>query len=303
MKMIADCGATNLRAATVVDGKPGPARRYKTAEIAGPAALIARFSDDCGRPVRQVALAVAAPVTADAVSYLNAGWSFSRAGLRQAAGLDRLLLVNDLAAVALSLPHLSPADMQNLGDGPRTGDSEAPIAVIGPGSGLGVAALLPDGAVLSTEGGHLSLAAETEAEDQVMAKLRAAYGHVSAERVLSGPGLAAIYNALGGGDAPPADVAEAGLAGRDPLAKTAIGMFTDWLGRFASSIALAQGARGGVVLAGGILPSWGDRFDGARFRAAFLSKGRVNPYLEAIPTQLLVHPDPALVGLAALISD
>ena len=301
MRMIADCGATNLRAAPVEAGRPGPIRRYRTAETEGPAALIARFAADAGAPVRQVALAVAAPVTGDAISYLNAGWSFSRTGLAEAAGLDRLIVVNDLAAVALALPRLSPDDMPLLGDGPDTGAPDAAIAVIGPGSGLGVAGLLPDGRVLPTEGGHVSLAPETEAEDRVAAVLRARYGHLSAERVLSGPGLAALYEALGGAEKTPAEVAEGGLSGADPLAAEAVGLFTDWLGRFAGSIALAMGARGGVVLAGGILPGWGQRFDGARFRAAFLSKGRVNPYLAAIPTRLLIHDEPALVGLAGLL--
>ena len=188
----------------------------------------------------------------------------------------------------------------------------APLAVLGPGSGLGVSGLLPRPGggwlPLSGEGGHVTLAAADDRESEVLARLRRRFGPVSAERALSGPGLVNLYRALcelaGREPAPlsPAEVSDAGLAGGCPHCREALELFAAFLGTVAGDLALTLGARGGVFIAGGIAPRLGDFLEGSAFRRRFEDKGPQRVYLEAIPTDLVIHPRPAFPGLGALLS-
>lgn len=306
--LLADIGATNARFGLVRDGALNESRILACADFASPVDAALAFLADIpadARP-RRGAFALAGPVLGDEVTMINRGWTFSLEETRKALGLDRFVAVNDFTAVALAAPRLGRADVMTVGGG--TAVAGAPVAVLGPGSGLGVSGLLPrpggGWVALSGEGGHATMAACDDREAEVLAALRARFGHVSAERVLSGPGLAALYAALAevNGDPlsePPeaAEITAAGLAESDPLAVETLELFCALLGTAAGNLALTLGAAGGVLMAGGIIPRLGERFARSPFRARFEDKGRLRPYLQKIPTAVITHPLPAFLGL------
>jgi glucokinase len=181
------------------------------------------------------------------------------------------------------------------------------MAAIGPGTGLGVAALLQAGGrriALSSEAGHLSFAPQDETDLAVWRTLKSRFGRVSAERLLSGPGLANLHSALAivrGVSAPllaPEEVTERGCAGHDPLCAEVLQRFSGLLGSYSGDIALAFAARGGVYLGGGIAPKLGMGFNAAAFREGFVAKGRLRPYLEPIPAYLIRRDGLPLLGAA-----
>ena len=309
--LLADIGGTHARFA--LSAGPGcplrdlgqvPTDAYPTLEAAVRAVLAASPPE---RPVTEAALAVAGPVSGDAVALSNHPWSWSVAGLCRTLGLQRLRVLNDFTALALAVPDLPPAALRAVGGGAACPGSA--IAVLGPGTGLGVSGLLPVGGrwvALEGEGGHVTLPATNAREAAVLACLAARYGHVSAERVLSGAGLLALHAALAAVDgeslpaaSDPAALAAAGIAGTDPRARECIDLFCAWLGTVAGNLALTLGARGGVYLGGGILPRWGDYLARSPFRARFDAHGRFSAYLGAIPVWLIDSPrSPALAGAA-----
>jgi glucokinase len=256
----------------------------------------------------RAALAVAAPILGDEVRMININWHFSQAELKAELGLAQLTICNDFAAIAWGLPYFGAADLRTVGGGQRV--AGATLATLGPGSGLGVGALVPttDGwAVMTGEGGHTTLAATTREEADVIAQIRDRYdGHCSAERVLSGPGLVNLYVALAelAGRAPPtvtpAEITTLAKEG-DALARKAEAMFFAFLGMVAGDLALTTGARGGVFIAGGIVPRYLDAFAKSEFRARFEAKGRYESYLAAIPTHVITAPLPAFLGLRHLL--
>ncbi len=195
-------------------------------------------------------------------------------------------------------------------DGP---DGRAAMAVIAPGTGLGVSGLVPDGAggfaAVEGEGGHRTLAAQSPREWAIVNALAERFGHASAERALSGPGIEALYRAVASidgvscrEDRTAAEIAHAAFNRTDPIAEEAVATFTGFLGSVAGDLALTLGARGGVYLAGGIVPGWGGRFDAARFLDRFRAKGRFRGYLDAVPVRVVTHPYPALAGAGHLLA-
>jgi glucokinase len=311
MDLMADIGATNTRCALLDDKGQGLAsEEFKNADFSGLDALLSAYLDNrraTDRP-RRAALAVAAPILGDEVHMLNIDWRFSQAALKAQLGLSQLIVCNDFAAVAWGLPHFGPDDLRKIGGG-RSG-ARATLAAIGPGSGLGVAALVPAAerwAVVAGEGGHVSMPALTPEESEIIASIGARYdGHCSAERVLSGPGLVNLYVAL----AERAGRTEAAVTPRDitalardgePLARKALSMFFAMLGTVAGDLALTTGARGGVFIAGGIVPKVLDAFAQSDFRERFESKGRYRDYLSGISTHVIVARHPAFPGLRSLL--
>lgn len=309
--LIADIGGTNARFALVEPGQePRHALVLRCADFAGPEAAaeayIARIAPGT-RPSR-AAFAIAGPVTGDMVAMTNHPWRFSIDAARSRLGVHSLRVVNDFTAVALAVPLLQPEHKVAVGGGaPAAG---TPIAALGPGTGLGVSALVPHGAAweaLATEGGHATMPAADEREDAVLSWLRGLYGHVSAERVLSGPGLVNLYSALAelAGREPealtPAAVSGRALDGSCPLCREALDMFFAMLGTVAGNLALSLGARQGVYIAGGIVPRMIDALQRSRFRARFEAKGRFDDYMAAIPVWVVTHPYPAFAGLAGVV--
>jgi glucokinase len=309
--LLADIGGTHARFALgEADGSVSDPLVLACRDFPGPAAAAEAYLAtvaDKGAP-RKGAFAVASPVIGDTIDMTNHTWTFRIDDVRRDLNLDDLRVINDFAAIALAVPHLGEADRHQVGGG--TAVPDAPIAVLGPGTGLGVSALVPAGGgwvPLATEGGHVTMAATTEREDAVIALLRRD-GHVSAEDVISGVGLVNLYRALSelekekpAPDVTPAEVTERALEGTCPRGSEALEMFCVLLGTAAANLALSLGARGGVYVAGGIVPKLGDAFAASGFRRRFEDKGRFSDYLAAVPTYVVTHELPAFVGLSHML--
>jgi glucokinase len=256
------------------------------------------------------ALGIANPVTGDAVTMTNHHWRFSVSGLREALGLQRLLLLNDFTALALALPTLQPENKQLIDPlGLSRPEAEATVALLGPGTGLGVSGLvrgLQQWVPISGEGGHVTLAAANATEFALIQALQKRHGHVSAERVLSGQGLLNLHQAWCEikGDAPstltqPSEVLDGANQQPDSTAAQAVRSFLDFLAAVSGDLALILGARGGVYLGGGIVPRLGQWLEPQAFRQRFEAKGRFQAYLQQIPIWLIHSPvSPALQGAA-----
>ena len=310
--LVADIGATNARFGLVSPKRVVlHTRTLAVADHPTIADAIAIYLGERGAlPMpHQGALAIASAITGDRVAMTNHPWSFSISALKSQFGFDRLEVINDFTALALALPHLSPADRQPVGGGdPVIG---TPIGVLGPGSGLGVSGLVPSRAEwisLSSEGGHATMAPASDRESAVLDHMRRHFDHVSAERVLSGPGLVNLYNTLAALDGvssrgyTAAQITDPGIGAADPLCAEATSLFCAMLGTMAANLALTLGARGGIYIGGGVVPRLGQRFAESPFRARFEAKGRFSHYLAAIPTWVVTHPLPAFLGCAAVLS-
>jgi glucokinase len=314
--LLGDIGATNARFALLDDAGAIHRTRiiachdHPTIEHAIEAYLAAEPNLNESQRPRAAAFAVAGPVTGDQVRLTNHPWAFSIADLRRYFALDRLLVINDFTANALALPHLQPADRAPIGGG--TGVAGAPLGIIGPGTGLGVGGLVPSATgwlPIASEGGHVTMAPASEREGAVLDLMRRRFDHVSAERILSGPGLVNLYNALAeldgalAGSYGPAQITDPLTGEVDRHCREAVDMFCAMLGTVAGNLALTIGARGGLYIAGGIVPRLGAVFASSGFRERFERKGRLAPYLAAIPTYVVTHATPAFIGLAALLRE
>jgi len=301
MHLLADVGGTNVRFA--VADAVGALRDIVVVPTQDDfAALVDAYLRDIDRPsIDCFACAAAGPCDGDAITLTNRPLRIDPALLVASSGARRALLVNDFAAVGHAVPLLQPSDVEQCGGGTRC--DEAPALLIGPGTGLGVACALwshGDWQVLPGEAGHADLAAVDDAELRAWQALRRGHGRVSAEDVLSGPGLQRLHLALGGEPGlTPLQIDRAADAG-DAVAVECRRLFVGWLGRVAGNLALALDARGGVFIAGGIVPGWRQRFDHARFREGFEDKAPMVARMRAIPSFVVIHPVPALLGLARL---
>ena len=310
---IGDIGGTNVRFALLLNGEVTDEKILKCKDHQGLArAARAYLEDICGdgeRPKR-AAFAIAGPVLGDRFQMTNHPWSFSIQDVAQKLELDELRLFNDFHALAMAIPHLSDDDLIQIGKGYV--EKAKPKAVLGPGTGLGVASLTWDGCSyrpVPGEGGHVTIPAKNQREFDVFEWLRSEkYSHISAERVCSGKGLVNVYNALRGlngrddlPDLEPEEISEAARGDDNPCAKEAWSMLTGFLGTVAGNLALTIGAHGGVYIAGGIMPQSADLMCHTNFREQFQAKGRFEEYLTAIPTFMITHPFPAFLGLKAYL--
>jgi glucokinase len=307
--LVGDIGATNARFALVgPDGSLARTRNLLCDDYPSFAAAIGAYLAEADAQPARAVLAVATSLDGDRVSFTNNPWTFSIAELTRHLGVQRLRVVNDFYANALAVPRLAANDLRKVGGGKAV--PQMPMGVIGPGSGLGVSAVVPQGDAfvpVAGEGGHVTMAAADDEESAVLGLMRKRYDHVSAERVLSGPGLVNLYNAvceLAGTPAAPltaAQISDPQTAAGDECAKKATAMFCAMLGTVAGNLALTLGARGGIYIAGGIVPKLAEAFARSQFRARFEDKGRLRAYLAAIPTFVVVRPDAALLGAAELL--
>jgi len=310
-RLLADVGGTNARfawqasaGAPITDVRVLPCADHPTLQAAMHAYLAGLNQ---GRPLA-AAIAIANPITGDEVRMTNHHWVFLQSAVKAEFGLQNLQLLNDFTALALALPALPADELRQVGGGAAV--PEAPIALLGAGTGLGVSGLLPDRRggwlPINGEGGHVTLPAVSARERLVMDGLIQRYGRASAERLLCGQGLVDACAILCAADGVPeralanaAEVTEAALSGRLPQAVETLDLFCALLGSVAGNLALTLGARGGVYIGGGIVPRLGDRFAQSPFRARFEAKGRFSAYLQAIPVWVITSAQsPALMGAA-----
>ncbi len=310
--LVGDVGGTNARFATVhlVDGHPVldrvesfPARRFPTL-----LAAVAAFIDGCKvRPDGGV-IAVAGPVTNGEIDLTNSPWRVSERELAD-LGLNPIRLINDFVAQAWGASIMPPDQLASLG-GPETGDPNATLAVLGPGTGFGVSALIRDingqQMAMTSEGGHVCFAPGDPVEDEMLRILRRRYDRVSIERLISGPGLLNLHKALAEIDGrqsridDPAAITEAALVDPNSPCGATLARFCAILGAVAGDIALTTGARGGVYIAGGIAPRILPFLKASPFRERFERKGRFQDYMAAIPTRVILHKHAALLGAGRL---
>lgn len=317
-RLLADIGGTNARFAWQ-DSAGAELRDVMTLSCAAHDSLataITHYLNLVQRPnAPWCAIGIANPITGDLVQMTNHHWSFSISALKQQMKFERLEVLNDFTALALALPDIAAADLRQVGG--QSAVPQAPLGLIGPGTGLGVSGLIAAGESgrwipLQGEGGHASLSASNEREAAVVGWLQRRYGHASAERALSGPGLSALHAALCELDGhtmrpgaeghalwEPARITEAALAGSDAVCVEAVDLFCAFLGGVAGNLALTLGARGGIYVGGGIVPRLGDTFERSAFRERFEAKGRFRSYLADIPAFVICSAvSPALRGVA-----
>ncbi|MEX0729350.1 MAG: glucokinase [Aquisalimonadaceae bacterium] len=306
--LVADIGGTNARFAVLDAPGRDPEHERVLACADYPDLIQATEAYLAGlprqRPAR-AAMAIANPVTGDRVRMTNHHWAFSIEETRQALGLRALHMVNDLTAQALAVRHLPAESLLSLGGGP--GVENAPLAILGPGTGLGVSGLIPCGGhwePLHGEGGHVSFSPVSDREIGVLQVMHREHDHVSVERLASGMGLVNLYRCLAilDGAVPellkPADITRRAADHACPHCVEAVRMFCGILGNITGNLILTLGARGGFYICGGIVPRLGDLFDVDYFRERMEAHGRFRPYLAEIPGYVVLAPHPALLGLS-----
>ena len=319
-RLLGDVGGTNARFGwqSLPDGPITDIHILPCAEHATIEAAIRAYLQLAGKPLPAAcAFGIANPVTGDQVRMTNHHWAFSIQQLQRDLGLDQLKVINDFTALALSLPDIPKAHLVQIsGSVPQ---ANAPMALLGAGTGLGVSGLVPSSSQpgqpgqwlpLAGEGGHITLAAHTLQEYQLIELIRQRYGHVSAERVLSGQGLVDLYLALRQLQGLPpqevtgaAEISNWALQDHDTVALEAMNLFAGWLGSVAGDLVLTLGARGGVYLGGGIVPRWLGWFEQSAFKSRFTAKGRFAAYLQDVPVWVIHAPDsPALWGAARALT-
>lgn len=309
-RLLGDIGGTNARFAWQDgdDSEPRDVQTLPTAEHATLGDAMAHYLRGLGRGTPPwCAFGIANPITGDQVKMTNHHWSFSISALKAELGFERLIVVNDFTALALALPGLPAGDLRQVGG--KAAEPNAPIGLIGPGTGLGVSGLIPTGepgrwAPLQGEGGHVTLAATTAREYAVLSALRERFGHASAERAVSGSGLVWMHDAQCrvDGVAVPEGITAAAISanaldGSDPRCVETLELFCGFLGSLAGDLALTLGARGGIYIGGGIVPRLGEMFARSTFRARMEAKGRFRGFIEPIPA-FVIHASvsPALLG-------
>jgi glucokinase len=302
MLLLGDVGGTNTRLALAAPGTTEPVaeRRYANADFSGFEPVLADFLAATATPVTAGCLAVAGPIADDGRSarLTNLPWSIDADALAVRFGLGRLSLANDFTAAALGVTATPPGCLAPLQAGEPL--AAAPRLVVGAGTGLGMAILLPEKQgwrVVPGEGGHAGFSPQDEAQLRVHKTLLAEHGRVTWERVVSGPGLSAIHRILAGAVLEPAAVAEAALAG-EAAAGRSVAVFLSAYGAFAGDMALAVMARGGVFLAGGIATKLLPLLPASAFRPAFNAKAEHAALAARMPVSVVTDASLGLRGAA-----
>lgn len=313
MCLIADIGGTNARFAIVEEGGYTP-RDERTLSCANYRSLIdavLAYLDEVSQPVPKTAsLAIATPVSNDRIVMTNHSWDLSVEETRKALGLRSLKVINDFTALALALPYLDADDYHKVGRGSAV--AKQTLGVLGAGTGLGVSGAIYTGSCwvpLQSEGGHIAYGPLNERESAVFDIIRQHHNFISAETLVSGPGLVLLYESIAKCDGvkhellSPQQITNRALNGLHTAAVEAVDMFCGILGSIAGNLALTLGARGGVFVGGGIVPRLGDYFSKSPFRARFENNARFTQYLAEIPTYVICSKYPALTGAAIATRD
>ena len=305
----ADIGGTHARfaLAELAPGalpRLGEMKRYRTREHEGLASAWAAFAGDCCEALpRNAALAVAAPIEGEVLTFMNCAWRIERATLAAELGLERLTLLNDFGAVANAVSVLGPDALAPIMGPDIPFPEDGVTTVLGAGTGLGVALFRRKGGavtIIETEASHIAFAPLDEEEERLRDALAARYGRASVERVACGPGLIDIYRHLGGGDwdeTRPGDLWSAAIDGGDLIAAHALAILVRCFGAAAGDISLAHGAMG-VAITGGLANRIQHLLRGTEFAERFLAKGRYRPRMMRIPVKLVTTEEPGLLGAA-----
>jgi glucokinase len=314
LSLVADIGGTNARFAlaeqdgglAIRDAQNFRAVDFETIRDAADA-----FLESVGVRPKRACFAVAGPVEREEIVFTNSPWRFRPAEVEEALGVEAFRVVNDFYALAAGVDFLP--DDAFVSVKPGEPDKSAPVLVIGPGTGLGQALIVPVAGggrvIVPTEGGHVTFAPRDDVEMAVMQFIAREHPRVSVERLLSGRGLVNIHRALCAIEGEQRvslqanEITKAAIDGTYPIAVKAVDMFCGVLGRVAGDAVLGAGARGGVVLGGGILPKIRDVFLQSDFVEKFLNKGRMESYVAPVPVKLIVADGAALYGAAAALEE
>ena len=300
--LIADIGATSSRCGIYsrVNKTTRDVQVFRNDNYAGLETLLDAYLASVDIHPVSAALAVAAAVDSDAIRMVNRDWAFSGAAIRARCALEQVRIINDFHAVAYALPSLGDEDRVEIGHARAYRGGS--IAVLGPGSGLGMSAWIEtdtNSAAMFGEGGHITVSGRNSAEDKIVDAFRERFGHCSAERVLSGPGLITLHSVMHGID----------VAGSEEITKNSddrhcaatLNQFFQFLGSAAADRALITGAYGGVYIAGGTVPACVSEIRVSGFRTRFDAKNRYTDYMQAIPTWVITASQPGLIGMAAYV--
>lgn len=310
--IVGDIGGTNgrLAVASFTAGNPVPTigemHGYLSADFVGLADMVSTFIDETGMNSSiDACLAIAGPTCGSKGHLTNLGWSEDADDVKQRLGLKSMRFLNDFVALAYAAGCLTGEHVKEIKAGKPNQD--APISVMGPGTGFGVAQLVRQGdgfQAIATEGGHMAFAPVTKLEEDLCHYLRQTQEHVCVESLMSGAGLQRIhrflvsYGGSGNFDMSPAEISAAAIAGSEPSCQRAVQLFLSILGSVAGDIVLAQGGWGGVCFGGGILPKIADQLDTSDLVSRFVAKGKMRGYLEEVPIKLIISPNAALIGAA-----
>ena len=316
--LLADLGGTNVRFALADTDRPDPllmdsVRRYRVRDFDTLADAIRQYYDDTDHVARRATIAAAGRIAnGETVQITNNPWAVAARALQARLGLESVRLVNDFAAQGMAVPLLDAPHLVAVGSQPLPrldGDAARTYVVMGPGTGLGVAGLLlRDGrwTVLETEGGHAGFAAHTAEDVEILHRLNARFGRVSNERMICGNGLVNLYLALAdiagepAEDYTPEDITARAVDGSDALCVRTVETLAGIFGSVAGDLVLSLGGWNGVYLTGGVLPILLPWLQRGGFRQRFEAKGRFRETMEQVPTVAVIHPEPGLLGAAAL---
>ena len=316
--VVADIGGTNSRFALVtsVDRRNKQflienQQTYPSVEFNGIDQAVTRYMDSLNdRQIKHACLAVAGPVGGDEFKLTNLDWNISLSNTKNNLGLSNLLIINDFAAYAYAIQYLNKECFRTISSGKAMDD--APVAVLGPGTGFGVAMLVKQNGrvkALALEGGHMSLATNTALQSAIKEFMSRRFDRVTIKRVFSGPGLRYLYQALAAveGTEPrklsTAEISQHALDGSDEMCVRTLNLFCSWLGAMTGDLAMVLGARGGIYLGGGILPRIADFLITSEFLTSFKAENHMSHYLADIPIQLVTEGNSALLGAAAWFED
>ena len=303
--LIADVGGTNIRLALVDlnTGNISHIKKYLCADYPEITDVIQLYLAPVEQNVSDACIAIACPTDEDLIQMTNHAWSFSKSEVKELLGFERFDVINDYTAISLSIPALKEEQKIKIGGGQA--EQGKPIAVYGPGTGLGVAHLInhcDTWISLPGEGGHVSFAPQNLQETHVLTHLQAKYGHVSVERILSGPGLVNLYQAIAQyqGVSPQPyeapDITANALEKKCTICQETLSQFCRIMGSFGGNLALTMSTYGGVYIAGGIIPRFIEYFSKSEFRTQFEAKGRFNHLIQRVPVYVITEEQPGLLG-------
>jgi glucokinase len=295
--LVADIGGTNLRVALAERGALQDLQTFASEDVADPGRVLADYARASGG-LRQAVIAVAGPVDGERFSLTNRDWQSSSRELRNLLALERVVIVNDFAAMAHSVATLASGDLVPVRAGTSAPDGN--VLVFGPGTGFGVSMLVKQaGLAIATEAGHMRLGATTGDESEILARLRQGRPPLAIEEVLSGRGFVALDRSLNGTQRRPGDILAAAAA-RDAGAERTLRVFMRVFGRVAGDLALAFDARGGIFIGGGLGLALRPYYAMPEFHAAYEEHDPYTDRLRKIPLSLIAHPYPGLLGAAQI---